>query len=298
MISIVLFLFALLAAGGVFVLQASSRANQLHRLDVLVGIRPEASVRDPAIIRRYLPNAVTRNLRVLGFDPTFGVMAGVVMSFAFVILLVAVFASAVTALAVAIVVMGFSAMTVNILATRRTNELGSLLPGFFDRVRQLLVVGNSLPTAFARAIQSAQPRLVEFFEPTIRRTGNGAGISESIRQSAEDIDLYEMHLFATAVSTNMRFGGSLTHTLNNLIAYLRKRSSIDRELRANTAQVRFSAWLLALLPLLVASLIVGQNRDYARWFVADPLGRWLLGYCIVSQVLGVLVMRMILKTEL
>jgi tight adherence protein B len=171
------------------------------------------------------------------------------------------------------------------------------LPSFFDRVRQMLIIGNSLPTAFARTVQGAQPRLTVFFAPTLRRMSNGVSCSESIRQSAEDIDLYEMRLFAAAVATNMRFGGSLTHSLNNLVSYLSKRASIERELRANTTQIRVSAWVLGLLPMLVAGLIVFQNRDYARWFIVNPTGKHMLLYCIVSQIVGACLMRAVVRTK-
>jgi tight adherence protein B len=160
-----------------------------------------------------------------------------------------------------------------------------------------LIVGNSLPTAFARSVQGAPPRLRGYFGPTVRRMGNGASFSESIAQCAEEIDLYEIRLFAAAVAANMRFGGSLTHSLGNLVSYLRKRASIERELRASTTQIRVSAWVLGLLPLMVAALIVFQNPDYAHWFIANPTGKRMLVYCALSQLSGMLLMRLIVRTS-
>ncbi|HVV33124.1 MAG TPA: type II secretion system F family protein [Vitreimonas sp.] len=208
-----------------------------------------------------------------------------------------VLAGALAALVLCASVPLIAAAVLHVLAGRRVRELGSFLPRFFDRVRQLLVIGNSLPTAFARAIDGSHPRLIAFFAPALRRIANGAGFADAIRQSSDDIALYEMHLFAAAVSTNMRFGGSLTHALNNLVRFLQKRASVERELRASTSLIRTSAWVLALLPVLVGALIVTQNQEYARWFVADPLGRSLLVYCAASQIAGVFAMRAITGSE-
>jgi tight adherence protein B len=238
-----------------------------------------------------------RNLHLLGMEPDLrnigaafaaccAIMAGAAMLF-----------GPLLTLAVAAAFLAVGLVTLNILAARRMAELGGLLPSFFDRVRQLLIIGNSLPTAFARSVQGAPPRLRHYFGPTVRRLSNGASFSESIAQCADDIDLYEMRLFAAAVATNMRFGGSLTHSLGNLVAYLRKRASIERELRASTTQIRVSAWVLGLLPMMVAGLIVFQNPDYAHWFIANPTGRRMLVYCIVSQFAGVLLMRLIVRTS-
>src|SRR5262249_43619098 len=151
--------------------------------------------------------------------------------------------------------------------------------------------------AFDRSVQGSQPALMEAFAPTVRRMHNGAGFADSISQAAEDIDLYEVHLFAASVAANARFGGSLTHALNNLIVYLRKRMAIERELRASTAQIRASAWVLGLLPTLVGGGIVLQNREYANWFITNPIGHLLLAYCAISQLIGASLMHLIVRTK-
>lgn len=295
-------LVAVLLAVAAFVLIAAARrarTAKLNRLQRLVTIEgePAAATEAPQIVGRLLPRDVVHKLHLLGIAPdarNCGLIIGVG---GLLVTMTGLSAGPLAALALASALLLTGLMVLNLLAARRVAELGALLPGFFDRVRQFLVIGNSLPTAFVRAVRGAQPRLTDFFAPTLRRMSNGASCSESIRQSAEDIGLYEMRLFATAVATNMRFGGSLTHSLSNLVSYLRKRASIERELRANTAQTRASAGVLALLPVLVAGLIMIQNPDYARWFVTHPAGKHMLVYCILSQIVGVCLMRAIVKTK-
>ena len=82
-------------------------------------------------------------------------------------------------------------------------------------------------------------------------------------------------------------GGSLSLALNNLVLYLRRRAAINRELRANTAQIRASAWVLGLLPIVVAMAIMVQNREYAGWFLAHSAGKKMLLYCsVVASLMG------------
>ncbi len=278
-----------------------TRSVRLRRLGQLIVLKEQGKEKREEIIKRsleqLLPHTIARDLRILGIDPasreSVAALTICMLSATLVVRFAGIFGGIAAAAGTVILVVA----ALNILAARRVRELGALMPGFFDRVRQLLVVGNSLPTAFSRAVQGGQPRLVVFFAPVLRRVANGAGFAESVRQSADDISLYEMHLFAAAVSTNMRFGGSLTHSLGNLVQFLRKRSSVERELRANTSLIRSSAWVLGVLPVLVAALIVAQNNQYAHWFIADPIGKDLLAYCILSQIVGALVMRTIVRTE-
>lgn len=188
------------------------------------------------------------------------------------------------------------AAIVDYRARKRMDALSDAMLGYFDRVRQLLVVGNSLSVALARATHSSPPIVLEFFQPTIRRIANGAGVAESMGQLARELELYELRLFAAAIETNLRFGGSLTAILANLIENIRRRAAVMREVRVNTSQIRASAWVLGLLPLLVATVVFTKSPEYMRWFIDNPAGRQLVVYCMVSQVLGALLMRKVVRS--
>jgi tight adherence protein B len=272
------------------------RLKDLVAVDILeaAGL-PDAG--GPSFVAGFLSPALARNIGKAGFQPRqhdVAIVIAISLTAALAAALLAGPAAAVGMIAM-LLLTGMAAL--NILASRRAAKLGLLIPGFLDRMRQMLTIGNSLPSAFARTVHGSQPALAKFFAPTLRRIQNGASFCESIRQSADDLDLYEMHLFATAVATNTRFGGSLAHALTNLVAYLRKRGAIDRELRSSTAQIRASAWVLGLLPMLVAAAIVMQNRDYANWFITHAMGKKLLIYCLISQLVGAFLMRAIVKAK-
>lgn len=190
-----------------------------------------------------------------------------------------------------------AAAVVDYRARKRMDALCDAMLGYFDRVRQLLVVGNSLSVALARATQSSPPIVVEFFQPAIRRIANGAGVSESVNQLARELDLYELRLFGVAIETNLRFGGSLTSILANLIENIRRRAAVMREVRVTTSQIRASAWVLGILPMFVATIVMMQSPDYMRWFIDEPAGRQMLIYCAISQVIGAFMMRKVIRAN-
>jgi tight adherence protein B len=176
-------------------------------------------------------------------------------------------------------------------------HLSDSMLGFLERVRQLITVGNSLPAALERAVANSPPVVVNALTPTVRRIRNGSGVAESLERCALDLEVYELNLLATAARTNMRFGGSMTQILRNMIENIRKRTAVERELRADTTQVRASAWVLALLPVLVAAVVMLTNRSYSRWFLATESGHHMIAYAIVSQFIGVVLMRMITRVR-
>jgi tight adherence protein B len=282
-----------------FAMARRSRAAHLGRLENLVGRRASRITARPAAIisQRLLPRRLVRNLHILGIEPHPRELLPAVTIIVLVALVMTVLVGPARTLGILAAMLLGGLGVLHFLACQRTREIGVLMPGFLDRVRQLLSVGNSLPVSFSRAVHGAQPRLAAFFAPVLRRLHNGASFSDAIQQSADDIDLYEMRLFSSAVTVNTRFGGSLTHALSNLVLYLRKRASIERELRASTTQIRASAWVLALLPVGVAAMIMIQNREYAAWFLFHPTGHWMLSYCALSQTVGMALMRLIVRTR-
>ena len=253
-----------------------------------LGIWPDSTRLLPAVARNRLYQAgIEISADRLTALLVFGLCSWVALSIVFGLL-----AATIVLLSVSLVL----AAIVDYRARQRMNALSDAMLGYFDRIRQLLVVGNSLSVALARATQSSPPIVAEFFQPTVRRIANGAGVAESVNQLARELDLYELRLFGAAIETNLRFGGSLTSILSSLIDNIRRRASVVREVRVSTSQIRASAWVLGLLPLVVASAVMLQSPDYMRWFIDEPAGRQLLIYCAISQVLGAVMMRSVVGT--
>ncbi|MBX3495161.1 MAG: type II secretion system F family protein [Parvibaculum sp.] len=247
--------------------------------------------------KRFVPAVVRNRLYRAGIELTPNLLMTsliVVPGFWLVLAVVSGVAAATVVVVSALLV---TAAIVDYRARQRMNALSDAMLGYFDRVRQLLVVGNSLSVALAGATRSSPPIVVEFFSPAIRRIANGAGVAESVGQMADELDLHELRLFSTAIETNLRFGGSLTSILSNLIDNIRRRAAVVREMRVSTSQIRASAWVLALLPMVVASIVMVQSPEYARWFIDEPVGRQLLAYCAISQMLGAVVMRSVVRTS-
>ena len=117
-------------------------------------------------------------------------------------------------------------------------------------------------------------------------------------ETAEIHGLRDLKVLALAAAINRKYGGSLRNLLRSLIQAVRARDSAARELRALTAETRFSAFVLSVIPVGLMIYIFAQNPDYYRTMWLDGVGRWLLVGSVVLQVMGVLVIyRMMRSTE-
>jgi tight adherence protein B len=65
------------------------------------------------------------------------------------------------------------------------------------------------------------------------------------------------------------------------------------KLKAHTAQQRFSAGLLCVLPIVVGLVSYIFNPEYVRLLWTDPTGSKFLTYAIISEIVGILIIRKI-----
>lgn len=305
MMRVLVLILAILCVGGAGLLVTAAlsgraRKTERDRLErfLSAAIPSLAQVQSASSsIAEALPGGVRRKLRQAGLDPTPRRLMQAVL-----LLLTAMTAAGLAggifaALAAVTGAALLAAAAVEYTARYRMQRLSGCMIGFLERIRQLLAVGNSLATALTRATANSPPIVASVMNATVRRIANGKSVAESLERCAGELDLYELHLLATATRTHMRFGGSMTAILSNMIDNIRRRTAVERELRADTAQTRFSALVLAGLPVLVGAMVMLSNRAYSRWFLATTTGHHMLAYAVASQLAGLWLMRLITRTR-
>lgn len=180
-------------------------------------------------------------------------------------------------------------------ARKRVQALTDALPLYLDGVRQLQAVGNSLAQALDRALADSPDAIQGYFAQTSRRLAMGAPVAETMQQLADRLHIPEVSMLAAAIRTNLRYGGSIASAFANLAAILRERIRIRRELSAATSEAKVSAKVLIGMPLVSMALLVAMNRNYIDFFFNDPRGRSMSLVAIVLEVLGILIIRRILR---
>jgi tight adherence protein B len=183
------------------------------------------------------------------------------------------------------------------IAQRRINRFVEDLPFFLDNARQMLTTGSSVQQALTKGTENSSPHMQRYLLPMIRRMQNGAAVGDSATWLAERLDVLELHMFATAIQTNIRYGGRLSQILANLIAVLRDRSRVIRELKAATSETRMSAIVLGALPIVAGIMITLSNASYTQFFFQTTQGNHLILIAVCLQVMGILAMRWLMRLD-
>lgn len=180
---------------------------------------------------------------------------------------------------------------------KRIDALVEALPYYLDSVRQLQAVGNSMSQAVERSLADAPEALTSYFAPVARRLAMGAPVAETMQQLADRLQVPEISMLAAAIRTNLRYGGSIAGVFNNLAHILRERIRIRRELAAATSEAKVSSRVLIAMPLICMAILMFLNPGYIDFFLSDERGHTLSVIAVAMEVLGIVVIRRMLRLE-
>lgn len=171
-------------------------------------------------------------------------------------------------------------------ADKRHRKAVEQLPEFLDAVVRMMTIGNSLSSSFQSATGKTEEPLLEMIERANSNHRGGQELDMALRQSARLYGLHELYLVAAIVGVTIRFGGRSDHVLERMAAFMRDLTQAQRELVALSAEVRLSAWVLALLPLGIGAFIIMFNNALFMGMWNDPVGWKLLVGAAVLQIVG------------
>jgi tight adherence protein B len=179
---------------------------------------------------------------------------------------------------------------------QKLNKLISQVPLFIDQIIRGLVTGRNVEGALKLASEDIQDPLREVMQRVQNNVELGADLGEAMRDMAHFYELKELHMLALAIHTSRVYGGSPREMLESIVNLIRQREQMQRELRAMTGETRFSAWVMGLLPSLIACYMVWINPDYVAGMWNDETGRNLLLVSLSMQILGGLVLWRMVKS--
>ena len=126
----------------------------------------------------------------------------------------------------------------------------------------------------------------------------GSTVDEALHSLGDRVPLLDLRFFSTGVILQRETGANIVTVMENLSAVIRERLQLRARLRAHTAQQRFSAGLICGLPVVSGIIFYFLRYEYISVLWLTDLGSSLLIYGIVSEIIGILVIRRIAAVKL
>ncbi|GAB6876043.1 type II secretion system F family protein [Thermaerobacter litoralis] len=161
------------------------------------------------------------------------------------------------------------------------------LEGLLVTVIAHLQAGRPLRQAWIEAArETTSPALEPAKGAFLAAMGAGLSLEEALALWHRATGLRALRRCQAVAAAHRRTGGDVTGPMLAIIHRLREQRLGWADLAARTAEARLSARLLAVLPAAVTGYALLMDPAFLTPLWDDPLGRWGLGYGVVSWFSG------------
>jgi tight adherence protein B len=185
---------------------------------------------------------------------------------------------------------------INLRHARRQRAFLAQLPDTIALLASTVRAGHSLLQGFEQVAHESIEPTRSAIEQVVREIGVGASQNEAIERLAARFPSEDLDLIVASINVQHEVGGSLAQSLDDMAGTLRERQRIDGDIKALTAQQRYSAYVLALLPVCVAAALFFISRDYIILLFEGTL-RFAAIAAGLMVVLGFMLMRRLASVD-
>lgn len=170
-------------------------------------------------------------------------------------------------------------------------------PDALDFLARALRAGHSFPSGIQMLSHEFPDPMGTEFKEVSAEIYYGLNIPDALKNLAKRVDCEDIGFFVSAVIIQRETGGNLAEMMNSIAHIIRERFKLLGKVKALAAEGVYSAWILSLLPFVVAGALTMINLKYILVLVHDPWGRKICLAAAIWLCLGIFVMRRMIKIK-
>jgi len=181
--------------------------------------------------------------------------------------------------------------------SRRQNEIRAQLADVLELMARATRAGESLEQAISLVGEKAAEPLATEFRRCSKHIQMGLSLPATMRALIYRLPIMEIRILATTLAIHRQAGGNLASTLERMARVVRDRLNYRRQIRSVTAAGRFSAMMIAMAGPLLFLFMFTFQREYAGKLLTLPLGNLLLGLAVLLELIGILWVSHLVRSE-
>jgi tight adherence protein B len=174
---------------------------------------------------------------------------------------------------------------------RKTAKIERYMPDAMELLARSLRAGHTLQATLDLVSQEIPGPLGTEMRITFEEQKLGLSMPQAFRRMGQRVASQDLRYFVTAVIIQSETGGNLSEILENIGGIIRDRLQLKGKVKGLTAEGRFSALILSLLPFVTFLALYLVNRQYVMTLFRDPTGITLLTGALISIGMGILIMK-------
>jgi len=183
------------------------------------------------------------------------------------------------------------------MAAKRIRDVANQLVDGLMLLSSSLKAGMSLSQAFEVLVEELPPPLSEEFGLAVRENQMGLPMEDCLEHLKKRVPISDIDLVCTAINIARETGGDLTEVFSQLVSTIREKKKLEDRVRALTIQGKLQGGIMAILPFAFGIFIYSMNPENFNIMLEDQLGRTLLVWAVISEVIGILLIKILSKVE-
>lgn len=170
---------------------------------------------------------------------------------------------------------------------QRMHLIEQQLPDVLDLMARAMQAGHAFSSALHLVGTEGPQPIAQEFHTAFDEINFGIPSEKALANLAARVGSGDLRFFVIAVVIQRETGGNLAELLTSIAALIRERQKLFGTIRVLSAEGRISAWILTLLPFVLAAAISLVNREFISKLWTDPLGLRMVGIALALMLLGI-----------
>ncbi|MFA5276050.1 MAG: type II secretion system F family protein [Candidatus Omnitrophota bacterium] len=184
------------------------------------------------------------------------------------------------------------------MAIARRNKFENQLVDALMLIVGALKAGMSLSQAFEVLVEEMPVPMSHEFALLVRENKMGVDLNDCLNHLKKRMPVEDLSLINTAIGIVRDTGGDLTEVLEKLVFTIREKKKLQDRVRALTVQGRMQGYIMMVLPIAFGVFIYFVNPNNFQIMLEDKLGQTLLTWAVISEGIGIILIKKLSKIEI
>jgi tight adherence protein B len=160
------------------------------------------------------------------------------------------------------------------------------LPDAMAVIANSLAAGSTLFQALEASARETPPPLGELLSQAVRRASLAVTVEDALKALRDQVGSRDVSNLVAALAIQRTTGGDLARLLRESVTFLREEQRLRADARALSAQARYSAQMIGVMPIALFALFSAMFPSHIEPLTTTTLGLFILTYCLLSTALG------------
>lgn len=180
---------------------------------------------------------------------------------------------------------------------QRIKRFGAQLPDALSLLARALRSGNSLNSGLNMIVEEMADPISTEFQIAYEEQNLGIPIEQALKNMMVRMPNLDMKFFVTAVAIQRQTGGDLAEIIDKICEVIRERFKILGMVQALTGEGRLSGAVLMALPIAIFIAVYYLNAEYVMLLFTDDMGKKMVAFGVVMQILGAISIKKIIDIK-